>query len=236
MNNELPNQLTNPDTNPEMTSEPTKEKEIGRNEPCPCKSGKKYKRCCGVNAAPKLTPPKQASPFSAMANSMASQMGQPMVPGSTEQGSSGTPSPSDLLAGIDPQWMNQFTQSLQRLPKGQLQRMQALMQKAMSGKDITKDAAEFEKTLPLEFQQMMRNFQVPEALKAQMGGNLPIEASSAPVPDSSSPEMSVEDAQKIVEEAMKEGKISKEEGETLLQQPEPSKGIGKFWKNLTGKK
>src|SRR4051812_25301521 len=30
---------------------------IGRNEPCPCKSGKKYKRCCGVNAAPKVTPP-----------------------------------------------------------------------------------------------------------------------------------------------------------------------------------
>ena len=22
---------------------------IGRNEPCPCGSGKKYKRCCGVN-------------------------------------------------------------------------------------------------------------------------------------------------------------------------------------------
>lgn len=24
-------------------------RKIGRNEPCPCKSGKKYKRCCGVN-------------------------------------------------------------------------------------------------------------------------------------------------------------------------------------------
>jgi uncharacterized protein YecA (UPF0149 family) len=22
---------------------------IGRNEPCPCGSGKKYKRCCGLN-------------------------------------------------------------------------------------------------------------------------------------------------------------------------------------------
>ena len=27
-----------------------KEKKIGRNEPCPCGSGKKYKHCCGKNA------------------------------------------------------------------------------------------------------------------------------------------------------------------------------------------
>ena len=26
-----------------------KEKKIGRNEPCPCGSGKKYKHCCGKN-------------------------------------------------------------------------------------------------------------------------------------------------------------------------------------------
>ena len=26
-----------------------KEKKIGRNEPCPCGSGKKYKKCCGAN-------------------------------------------------------------------------------------------------------------------------------------------------------------------------------------------
>jgi len=25
-------------------------KKIGRNEPCPCGSGKKYKKCCGMNA------------------------------------------------------------------------------------------------------------------------------------------------------------------------------------------
>ena len=27
-----------------------KGKKIGRNEPCPCGSGKKYKNCCGKNA------------------------------------------------------------------------------------------------------------------------------------------------------------------------------------------
>ena len=25
------------------------EKKIGRNEPCPCSSGKKYKKCCGMS-------------------------------------------------------------------------------------------------------------------------------------------------------------------------------------------
>lgn len=27
-----------------------KDKKIGRNDPCPCGSGKKYKKCCGLNA------------------------------------------------------------------------------------------------------------------------------------------------------------------------------------------
>lgn len=27
----------------------TKEKTVGRNDPCPCGSGKKYKKCCGAN-------------------------------------------------------------------------------------------------------------------------------------------------------------------------------------------
>ena len=27
-----------------------KAKKIGRNDPCPCGSGKKYKKCCGKNA------------------------------------------------------------------------------------------------------------------------------------------------------------------------------------------
>jgi SWIM/SEC-C metal-binding protein len=26
------------------------EKKVGRNEPCPCGSGKKYKKCCGASA------------------------------------------------------------------------------------------------------------------------------------------------------------------------------------------
>ena len=26
---------------------PVKSTKVGRNEPCPCESGKKYKKCCG---------------------------------------------------------------------------------------------------------------------------------------------------------------------------------------------
>jgi hypothetical protein len=33
---------------------PTAFSKVGRNSPCPCGSGKKYKRCCGPNAAPIL--------------------------------------------------------------------------------------------------------------------------------------------------------------------------------------
>ena len=28
-------------------AQPEKQKKVGRNDPCPCGSGKKYKRCCG---------------------------------------------------------------------------------------------------------------------------------------------------------------------------------------------
>jgi uncharacterized protein YecA (UPF0149 family) len=36
-------------------SEPAKTGSIPRSAPCPCKSGEKYKRCCGKNAPPVLT-------------------------------------------------------------------------------------------------------------------------------------------------------------------------------------
>ena len=33
---------------------PSRVQKIGRNEPCPCGSGKKYKKCCGMNSPPML--------------------------------------------------------------------------------------------------------------------------------------------------------------------------------------
>lgn len=106
------------------------EKTIGRNEPCPCGSGKKYKRCCGVQAAPKLTV-STGSDFD----------------------------PNALAQQFDPAMMAQFSQAFQRLPKGQMQRLQSLMEKAMHGKDITQEAESFGQSLPLEMQQMIQNFQ-----------------------------------------------------------------------------
>jgi len=31
-----------------MASVPRTEEKVGRNDPCPCGSGKKYKKCCGA--------------------------------------------------------------------------------------------------------------------------------------------------------------------------------------------
>ena len=40
----------------QMVLEPTRRQQkrmkIGRNDPCPCGSGKKYKKCCGESQAP----------------------------------------------------------------------------------------------------------------------------------------------------------------------------------------
>ena len=108
----------------------TEVKEVARNEPCPCGSGKKYKRCHGVDAAPKLGAPKALA----------------------EGG--GLPQGFDPNS-IDPQWLAQFSQMMNRLPKGQLNRMQALMQKAMSGKDISQESQGFEEQLPVELQKML---------------------------------------------------------------------------------
>ena len=47
--NDIPIWAFNGYTKKEVNSMP-KEKKVGRNDPCPCGSGKKYKKCCGKNA------------------------------------------------------------------------------------------------------------------------------------------------------------------------------------------
>ena len=196
------------------------EKVIGRNEPCPCGSGKKYKRCHGVAAEPKLTTPKNP--------------GLPAAgfPGAAAGAGTGGFDPASL--GMDPQMMMQMSQALQRLPRGQMQRLQAIMQKAMAGKDVSRESAEFEKTLPVEFQQMLRAF------SGQM------------MPNMEAPQMTEEEARALVAKAADEGKISSEQAQELLtaqanesqpeaapetsgQTPAPSK-LSKFWKGFSGRK
>ncbi len=183
---------------------------IGRNEPCPCGSGKKYKRCCGVSAAPKLSQPK-FNPGDMPA----------MPPG---------------MENMDPQMMTQAAQMLQRLPRGQLQRLQSIMQRAMAGKDVTQEAEEFQKTLPPDFQQMMTQF----AMTSGMMGGAGAEATPVANEPAAAAPMTEEEARAIVERAAKQGKLSDEQAQELLQAEssadEKSKGIGKFWKNLTGNK
>lgn len=44
--NHAPTQVFRPPPSSPFTAPPTK---VGRNDPCPCGSGKKYKKCCGLN-------------------------------------------------------------------------------------------------------------------------------------------------------------------------------------------
>jgi hypothetical protein len=208
-----------------MTTESQSTPVIGRNEPCPCRSGKKYKRCCGIDAAPKITPPKD--PASTM----------PFDPGA--------------MGNMDPQVMLQFSQALQRLPKGQLQKLQNLMQRAMSGKDVGPEAADFEKSLPVDFQNLIHSFQMPNGMGGAgmdmsalggLGGGMP--ALDAPAET-----MTEEQARELVAKAAAAGKISSDQAASLLgstegesadqTQENDSSGqgkFGKFWKNIAGKK
>jgi len=213
--------------------------QVGRNEPCPCNSGKKYKRCCGVNAAPKLTPsPASLQPSDAALGS------SPMV-GAGPFGSGGF-DPSQM----DPQMMMQFSQALQRLPRGQMQRLQSLMQKAMAGKDISREAQEFERTLPPQFQEMMKSM-IPSQGMPEVAHDVPIDALSveAEVASTSGENanneplapLDEEQARAIVAQAAAQGKISKEQATELLNQPAESaqpapRGLGKLWKGFSGGK
>ncbi len=114
---------------------------IARNEPCPCGSRKKYKRCHGVDAK-----------------------------GIVAQKSTEAPADNSIetaMSGFDPSsmdmnWMAQFSTMMNRLPKGQFQRLQILMRQAMAGKDVEQEMAEFQRTLPKQFQEML--LQGPKAV------------------------------------------------------------------------
>jgi hypothetical protein len=198
----------------------SQEHELGRNEPCPCGSKKKYKRCHGVAAAPKLSMPKVQEGFAG-----------------AEAGANGMPQMPPGMEHMTPEMMGQVASMLQRLPKGQLQRLQTVMQKAMSGKDVTREAEEFQKTLPAEFQQMLMSM-APGMAAAQGQGGLPATFGGA---DSTlDGGMSEEEARRIVAEAAASGKISADKAADLLvedgkSEGEEKTGVGKFWRNLTKK-
>lgn len=187
-----------------------------RNDPCPCGSGRKYKRCCGAQERPA----KQAMPSPAP-----SAAAMPQMPFDPSQ--------------LDPQMMAQMTQALQRLPRAQMQKLQGLMQKAMAGKDVTREAAELERMLPPQFKKMLEGFVPPEALSAgapTMETNLPSAAPASSAPNSDE-EMSEEQARAIIEAAAAEGRISEDQAKELLGTQTPTstnKKFGRLWRSLTG--
>lgn len=126
---------------------------ISRNDPCPCGSGKKYKKChLGQPDDPAAPPPPE-----------------PTLADAHEQSASTSPAGGLDPSQFNPEMMASFMQMFQRLPKGQVQRFQAIMQKAMAGKDVSREAAEFEKTLPVEFQSLIQGMsqQIPEGALQQ---------------------------------------------------------------------
>lgn len=184
---------------------------LGRNEPCPCGSGKKYKRCHGVGAAPKLS--QSAAPTAEAGMNPAAAMMGGMDP-----------------ASMDPEMTKKMQAMLQRLPRGQLIKLQSIMQRAMAGKDVSRESAEFERLLPPEFTQMARAMQAQNMIANGMGG--------------ANGKMDESDAKRIVAEAVASGKMSAEQAKELLGGEDPAKvleeskkgkGIGGFFKKLTGK-
>jgi cell wall assembly regulator SMI1 len=145
---------------------------------------------------------------------------------------------------MDPQYMAKVAKAFQRLPRGQMQQLQTLIQKAMSGKDITREAAAMERMLPPELKELLKGAPGMEGMggaPGMGGGDHAIPVESTPVEEEDL-EMSADQAKKLVEQAAKEGKISQAEAEELLSeaseadedQTTEEKSGG--WKRFFGKK
>lgn len=141
------------------------------------------------------------------------------------QGAEGGFDPSKL----DPAMMAQFNQALMRMPRGQLQKLQSIMQRAMAGQDVSREAAELDRLMPPELKQLAASL-------GGLGGGL---GGMPGAPDVLPADMSEDEARKIVEQAAKSGKISEQEAGELLSSSEKSGkksgGISSLWKKVTGK-
>lgn len=190
-----------------QTSSP--EVQVGRNEPCPCGSGKKYKRCHGVDAAPKLSAPAIVLPPEGAG------MNNPAMGGFD---------PSK----IDPDMMQQMTKSLQRLPRAQLTKLQGLMQRAMAGQDVATEAAQFEKMLPPEFSQMAMQMMMAQGMASGAG-----EESVSMNADDAKQIVAKAVADGKMTEAQAKELLGDEDPKAILEKAE-KKGISGFFKKITG--
>ncbi len=119
-------------------------KNVGRNEPCPCGSGKKFKRCHGEQQQEWQGNVQPASASTEVATT--DEAGDAQATGGM---------PSFDPSKMDLNWLAEFSSAIQRLPKGQLQQLQVLMQKAMSGKDVTRELETLQRKLPPSVQELL---------------------------------------------------------------------------------
>lgn len=82
---------------------------------------------------------------------------------------------------MDPQYMMQIAQAVQRLPKGQVQKLQSIMQRAMLGRDVAKEMMEFQRSLPAELQTLLMQAPIPQdaastVIEAETGSDVMLTA------------------------------------------------------------
>ena len=129
----------------------------GRNDPCPCASGKKYKKCCGFNVAPVL----------------------PAALEGGEMGEMPSPIPGFDPSTLSPEWIQQVSTAFARLPKGQRLKLQSVISRAMAGKDVSRESEDLEKNLPVELQSLLNSAPVPDSITPPEGSDPKAEAEAA---------------------------------------------------------
>ncbi len=73
---------------------------------------------------------------------------------------------------MDLTWLAQFSSAIQRLPKGQLQQLQAIMQKGMQGKDVTRELEDLQRRLPPSVQELLKKSpEIEKQLEAASEGD-----------------------------------------------------------------
>lgn len=107
--------------------------------------------------------------------------------------------------------MQQMAALMQRLPKAQLHKIQALMQKAMSGKDVTQEAQELERAMPPELLQQMSAF-----APGLMGGMPPEFQAQMAAAEGGNETMDAAEARQVIEDAVKEGRLTRAEADAAL--------------------
>jgi hypothetical protein len=128
---------------------------------------------------------------------------------------------------MDPKLLMELSQLIQKLPPGQLGRMQTLMHNMMAGLDVRREMEEFEKSLPPGFREKIAGMMggaggvpsstFPQNSSGSNGSDQVDEAEIVSDADAAVPaNMNVREARLTLLRAVAEGSLSPEEAEKLL--------------------